>query len=246
MQTMLTISLVSGLATGMGGFIVTLWRKPRETYLTALLGFAAGVMLAVIIFDLLPAALIFGGFWPVSLGFITGCLVLWSLDYLITLLSPASPGGRSALVYFRKLGYLIAMGIALHDLPEGMAIAVGYESSQKLGLTIALSIALHNVPEGIAIATPLKMGGLGTPSITAVLTVLAMFTPLGSFLGLLLLTDSPQYLSYFLAFAAGAMSYIVKSELLPSLRRSGGTGTFLSLAAGFGLLMMITLGNSGN
>lgn len=241
MPSMLTISLLSGLATGMGGVLVTLWRKPREGFLTALLGLSAGIMLAVIVFDLLPASLIYGGPWPSVLGFVCGCLVLWLLDSAITRCYPGSPSGNRAGGYFRKLGYLIAVGIALHDLPEGMAIAVGYESSQKMGLIIALSITIHNIPEGIAIATPLKMGRVGTIPILAILTLLALFTPLGSLLGLLLLVNSHQYLSCFLAFAAGAMSYIVKDAMLPALRGTGRLISYTALIVGFTLIAILTL-----
>lgn len=241
MSSMLTASLLSGLATGMGGVMVTLWKEPREGYLTALLGLAAGIMLSVIVFDLMPASLMYGGPLPALLGFLCGCLVLWLLDAAMTRCYPCAPTGNTAVGYFRKLGYLIAVGIALHDLPEGMAIAVGYESSQKMGLIIALSIAVHNIPEGIAIATPLKMGRVGTIPILIILTLLALFTPLGSLFGLLLLVNSQQYLSFFLSFAAGAMSYIVKDELLPALRGGGRLLSYTALVVGFALIGILTM-----
>lgn len=241
MSDMLTISLFSGLATGMGGVIITFFGQPKERYLASMLGLAAGIMLAVVLFDLLPTALVFGGPFSTGLGFFAGCCVLWLMDGIMSRLYSASLNLADRLSYFRKLGYLIAIGIALHDLPEGMAIAVSYETSQQMGLIIALSIAVHNIPEGMAIAVPLKSGRVRSTNIILLLSLLGLFTPMGSLLGLLMLEQAKNYLAFLLAFAAGAMAYIVKDELLPALAGNHRLISYTGLTLGFGLIMLLTL-----
>lgn len=215
--------------------------KPKERWLALLLGMAAGIMLAVVVFDLLPASLIYGGLLTTLFGFLLGCLILWGLDRMMSLLYRNSPGSRQPTSYFRKLGYLIAIGISLHDLPEGMAIAVGFETNRKLGLAIALAVALHNIPEGMAAAAPLKMGRVRSRYIVLITGLVSIFTPLGAGLGLVMVEQARNSLALLLACAAGAMSYIVKDELLPALQSDHVAISRFGLALGFGLIFALTL-----
>jgi len=122
-------------------------------------------------------------------------------------------------LYFLKMGYLVAIGIALHDLPEGVAIAAGYSAQQHLGLVIATAIGLHNIPEGMATATPLLIGRVQPLKILALNVIVSFFTPIGALIGLVLVQISPHMIALLLAVAAGAMTFIVKNELLPESRR---------------------------
>lgn len=243
MPDIILISLLSGMATGIGGLVVTLFGKPRDRWLALLLGMAAGIMLAVVVFDLLPASLIYGGPSTTLLGFLLGCLVLWILDGVMTRLYPSSRSEHNRFHYFRKLGYLIAIGIALHDLPEGMAIAVGFETNNKLGMVIALAVALHNVPEGMATAAPLKMGRVRRRNIVLINSLVSLFTPLGTFLGLVMMEQSRNSIALLLALAAGAMTYIVKDELLPALKSDHVMISRFGLVMGFGLILALTFGS---
>lgn len=234
-------SLIAGLATVLGALIVIAFGKPGERVLAFFLGFAAGVMTAVIVCDLLPSALAYGDVWTASFGFLLGLIFMLLLDVLLSLL----PGIKQANVKNRegrllKMGYLIAAGIALHDLPEGVAIAVGYAAKENLGLLIALAIGLHNIPEGMATAAPLTMGGMRRSSILTTCLVISLFTPVGAAIGLLLMYVSPSLICILLALAGGAMAFIVKNELLPEAYRRH--PNYARLGIGVGIVLILLLG----
>ncbi len=241
MSEIILVSLLSGLSTSLGGMLIAFYDKPKDRWLALLLGIAAGVMLAVVLFDLVPAALIYGGPLLTLFGFLLGCLILWLLDGLMTKLSTSSHSKFDRSAYFRKLGYLIAIGIALHDLPEGMAIAVGFETTKNLGLVIALAVALHNIPEGMATAAPLVLGKVRARKILLITLLISLVTPVGTFLGMLLAVNNKPSIALLLAFAAGAMTYIVQDELLPALKSDHVLISRMGLVLGFGLILFLTI-----
>jgi ZIP family zinc transporter len=230
-------SFLAGLATALGSLVVLMWRRPGRRALAVLLGGAAGVMLAVVLLDLVPAALTLGTPLEAGTGFGAGLLLLWLLDQLLTRLSagPSSCGKRTS---YRRMGYLMATGIALHDLPEGIAIAGAYAAGGGLGPLLALSIALHNIPEGIATATPLQMGGVSGRRMLFVNIIVSVFTPLGTLLGLFLIRLSPEHLSFLLALAGGAMTYLLKDELIPAAQQQSKVWSWMGLAVGYALLWL--------
>ncbi|MDH7479435.1 MAG: ZIP family metal transporter, partial [Syntrophomonadaceae bacterium] len=146
--------LLAGLATTMGALLFLIIGPPVRKAVAFALGLAAGVMLAVVVIDLFPSAWGQpGGGLKSTLGFAGGWLMIWWADCLLeTREAPESDNAS----FFRRLGILTALGIAFHDLPEGMAIALGYEAAEQLGPIIAVAIGLHNIPEGIATAAPLR------------------------------------------------------------------------------------------
>lgn len=234
-------SLLAGLATVLGALMVAAVGRPSERLLASFLGFAGGVMTAVIVFDLIPSALDYGNYFMTVCGFLAGLIFMLALDILISCLPSfqnARSGGDLRLL---KMGYLIAAGIAMHDLPEGIAIAVSYTAQENLGLLIALAIGLHNIPEGMATSAPLTMGGVSRKGVILTCLVISLFTPLGACLGLIIMAVSHRFICLLLALAGGAMAFIVKNELLPeshlrhpNFARFGFIlGIFLILALGF-------------
>jgi ZIP family zinc transporter len=139
------------------------------------------------------------------------------------------------------MGYLIAIGIALHDLPEGIAIAAGFSATTTLGWKIAIAIGLHNVPEGMITAAPLSMSGLSPFKILATTGLVSLFTPLGTLLGLLIVSLSKTYISFLLAMAAGAMIYIVLFEILPEGKKRHPNYARLGIVAGIMLIFFLLL-----
>ena len=239
MFSVLLSSLLAGLATFLGSLIVIILGKPGQKTLAWLLGFAAGIMLTVVIIDLIPSGLAYSSLVITVLGFFLGNLLLFFLDLLISWLPPVKKMYKTQETgHLLKMGYLIATGIALHDLPEGIAIAVGYSATEDLGIIIALAIGLHNIPEGMATTAPFKMGGMKNLSIILLILLVSLVTPLGALLGLILVYISPSLIGLLLALAGGAMTYIVKRELWPESRRRHPHYAYLGAFCGVILMLL--------
>jgi len=154
------VSLLAGAATGLGGILGVLFR-PRERNLILGLGFSSRIMLGVTFLMLVPESLK-AGFSPCFAGFATGSLLFFLLDFILPHVHIIE--SRNSLL---RLGTLIAIGIAIHDLPEGFGIGSGYGISGSLGMTLAIAIMLHNIPEDMAISIPLHFSGMSKQSATA-------------------------------------------------------------------------------
>lgn len=239
MFKILWISTIAGLATTLGSLLVLLFGKPHERVLASLLAGAGGVMLAVVTVDLLPSAWQIGPALQVGAGFALGLLFMFLADQRLNVSNNTLPLTRHQRL--KRIGLLIASGIALHDLPEGMAIAVGQEATPDLGFLIAFAITLHNLPEGMATATPLKMAQIRWWKILLLNIGIAFFTPLGALLGLLALESVQNSLAFFLALAAGAMIFLVFAELWPLSRERHPHYALLGGTIGFVLFAFISM-----
>jgi len=233
------ISMIAGLATTLGSLLVLLFGKPKECVLASLLAGAGGVMLAVVSVDLLPEAWEVGPPLQVALGFILGLIFMYLADVRLKVSHNTLPLSRRQRL--KRTGLLVATGIALHDIPEGMAIAVSQEAAPGLGFLIAFGITLHNLPEGMATTAPLKMAQIRWWKILLLNIGIAFFTPLGALLGLLALEGVQNSLAFFLAFAAGAMTFLVFAELMPLSRERHPHYALLGGTVGFILFALISL-----
>ncbi len=220
----LLYSLLAGVSTVLGAVVIMVFGRPGPRLLSGLLGFAAGVMLAISFFDLLPEALEFGSMPTAALGFLLGAGVMYALDRFIPHAHVSSshevalesiPRAQALRKEMLRVGYLVFFGLALHNLPEGLAIGAGLEVSPELGLYVAIAIALHNIPEGIAVSGILRAGGLSAARVLLLTLVIGLMTPLGAGLGLLFFRIAPVFIAVGLGFAAGAMTYIASDELIP-------------------------------
>lgn len=237
MYKIIWISMIAGLATTFGSLLVLLFGKPQERVLASLLAGAGGVMLAVVSVDLLPSAWKSGPPLQVSAGFIIGVLFMFLAARRLHGTNSALPLSRRQRL--KRTGLLIATGIALHDIPEGMAIAVSQEAG--LGLLIAFAITLHNLPEGMATSAPLKMAGIRGWKILLLNVGIAFFTPLGALLGLFVLENVQNSLAFFLALAAGAMAFLVFAELIPLSRERHPRYALLGGTIGFIFFTLVSL-----
>jgi len=231
-------AFIAGLGTCLGAAMVLCFGRLKARTLSFLLALASGIMGSVILLDLIPSSLQLGGPGSCLVGFLAGLLLITLVDLLISYKDNHHPGGK---VSFLSTGYLIAIGIALHDLPEGLAIAAGFSTSGTLGPVIALAIGLHNIPEGMATAAPLKAGGASARRILALNAAVSIVTPAGTLLGLLILRATDALISVLLAFAAGAMTYIVRDKLIPASRNYGKTFFVLGITLGFLLMSAVNL-----
>ena len=240
MAEILIVSLLAGVATVAGGLLACLV-PGKEVGTAFFLSQAAGIMLTVAFFELWPGALASGGISVAWSGLLAGVLLLIALDALFSAGGRRRPaqgfGGRRLL----QTGALVAVGIALHDLPEGMAIAAGFGMAEQLGLTVALAIGLHNLPEGLAVAVPLLSAGKRPIFVLFLLCIISLCTPLGALLGYLLMSLLRGWLGGLLAAAAGAMLYISLKELLPQALMLGKKPAFFGLLSGFILAMLLLL-----
>jgi len=239
------LSLIAGMATGIGGLIVYLLKKVSDRVVSFSLGFASGVMLMVAFNDLfLEAQKLLTHFELI--GFFTaGALTMIALDLTIPHIELSRRESDQQTKMYRR-GILIALGITLHNLPEGLVVVAGYAYSPTLGLIIAIAIMLHNIPEGVAAAIPLMEAGI-KPGRVAVITLLSgLAEPAAALVGAVVLLNfgTTSIIGYSLVFAAGVMTYITADELIPVAHEYGFKHTVsVSLLLGiiFALLIDVLL-----
>lgn len=242
MNKIFYISLI-GLITGIigtfgGGILVILLKKIREEFLTFILGVSAGVMTVVVFLDLIPEALQLGNITTTLSGMLAGVVLIGLFDYIF----PHEHYSGKADNSYYKSGILLAVGIALHNIPEGLAIGAGYSADSSLGLGLAIIIGIHNCPEGMAVATSLCLAGMSSWQ-TILITIFAgMPMGIGAFLGSYLGTISQYFLSLSLGFAAGAMLFITFDDLIPSAHQKN-TGKLAIMGILLGVFLGIFLTN---
>lgn len=231
------LSTLAGLGTGLGGLIV-LVRKPGEKLFVFLIGLAAGLMIMLSFMELLFDSFMMSGLFPAAVGFIAGSLILFILDFLLPHKHMVSEKGVIDAKMLRT-GSLIAIGIALHNLPEGIAVASGFSYAPEIGLIITIAIALHNIPEGIAIALPIRMSGASRWRTFRVALLSGLIEPAGAVIAVVFLTALPELMPFTLSFAAGVMVFITMDELIPIAHEHGHEHyTSFGLIVGF----ILTLG----
>ncbi len=199
--------------TTLGGFIGILINKNSNKFLSFILSFASGLMMAVICFDLIPEALEISNVCSVVLGVIIGVASMIFCDVLVQkFFNKKSYKTNNNLL---KTGIIVSIGLAIHNFPEGLAIGSGFEASLKLGLGLAIAICLHDIPEGISMAVPMKNGGMNKLKVIFYVVLSGVTTGVGAFFGAIVGSISQTVISICLSFAAGAMLYIVSGELVP-------------------------------
>ncbi len=230
--------LLPFVGTALGAASVFFMRRQDKTVCQGmLLGAAAGIMTAASVFSLLLPALEQGGPWIAAAGFLPGMLFPAGADRL------ARPLGRT----MDKTDKMI-WAVTVHNLPEGMAVGVGFAGFLKTGsdaalagaFALSLGIALQNIPEGAIISMPLRATGMGRGRSFALGVLSGAVEPVGAALILVAAGVLSPLLPLLLSFAAGAMIAVTAEELLPDLARQGAPGGgSLWVALGFLLMMLM-------
>lgn len=244
MWTVMTLSVLSGLSTPLGALIVLRFRTLSGPALAFILALASGVMVTVVLTELLPNSLKTGGIGWFTAGCFAGVIVMVGLAALWRHVDTASRAGPTSSRLWQT-GQSIALAIAVHDLPEGMAIGAGDGVHAHLGFIIALAMALHNLPEGMSIAAPLAMGGMPRRKILTLTGLISFVTPFGTLLPLLLGALSPAISAFFLALASGAMLYVVAHDTFPEAWQAHREATVFGVLAGAALMAGVTSLHAG-
>lgn len=215
---MLQISLLGlffgTIGTTLGGIIGIVSKKNSNKFLSFILAFASGLMLAVVCFDLIPESMEISSIYITILGIVLGIIAMIVCDKLVqNKFSSKSIKNRNAGLL--KTGIIVSIGLALHNVPEGLAIGSGFDASEALGYSLAIAICLHDIPEGISMAIPMKNGGMKPWKVMLYVILSGIATGIGALIGAVVGNISEEIIAICLAFAAGAMLYIVSGELIP-------------------------------
>ncbi|MGQ9511524.1 MAG: ZIP family metal transporter [Thermaceae bacterium] len=240
--------------TAVGAASVFFARAPSRMLLDLMLGFAAGVMLAASVFSLLLPGMEMAQAqgqipWvPAVVGFLLGGGLIRALDYLLPHLHLDFPQETAeGLRTTWRRSTLLILAITLHNIPEGLAVGVAFGAwgtdptgAATLGgaVALALGIGLQNLPEGLAVAFPLRREGVSPGLAFFYGQLSALVEPVAALLGAAVVAQVTPLLPYAMAFAAGAMVYVVVEELIPESQLEGyGDLATLGLMLGFSVMM---------
>ncbi|MFA6259617.1 MAG: ZIP family metal transporter [Candidatus Peribacteraceae bacterium] len=241
--------------TALGASMIFGFRTLNQKVLDGMLGFAAGVMIAASFWSLLAPAIEMseGGIlpkWiPAAVGFAAGGVFLRILDRLIPHLhlgfSKSEAEGPHTHLHKTTL---LVLAITLHNIPEGLAVGVAFGALANGGdaitlagaVALALGIGIQNFPEGFAVAAPLRREGMSNGKCIWYGQLSAVVEPIAAVIGAAAVMVMQPMLPYALAFAAGAMIFVVVEEVVPESQRAGHTD-IATAAAMLGFLVMMTL-----
>jgi len=219
----LGLSLVAGLATTIGSAIAFAVRSFSGRWLSGLLGFSAGVMISVSFVELLPGAVEELDLLLAGAVFFAGFGAIFLVDVLVPHEYEVEERGGTGDAALKRAGLLTALGIAIHNFPEGIVVLAGAAASSKLAVLLTVAIAVHNIPEGIAVSVPIlaATGDRRKAFLYSFLSGLA--EPVGALFGAIVLVSimTPAVTAATLAFVAGIMVFISFDELLPMAHKYG-------------------------
>ena len=242
-------SLAAGSMTAVGAFPVLFGSVPSRGMRDLSLGFAAGVMLAASFFSLIIPALdaaelrFENGAAPAAIV----CVAILMGMGAVALMNEKLPhehfsmGREGPEVASLRRVWLFIIAITIHNFPEGLAVGVGFGSGDlEAGLPLAVGIGLQNAPEGLAVAVSLLGEGYAKRRAWSIAALTGMVEPIGGLLGAGIITLSEPLLPWGLAFAAGAMLYVISHEIIPETHRNGHQRK-ATLGLSVGLVIMLFL-----
>jgi len=238
--------IIPFLGTALGSAFVFFMKKDMPAWVQkVLLGFASGVMVAASVWSLLIPSMDMGAsVWPAVTGLLGGFAFLLLIDYITPHMhvTGEKEGPQSHL----SRTTMLALAVTIHNFPEGMAVGVAIagalssDFSMAGALALSLGIAIQNVPEGAIISMPLRAAGNSRWKAFGVGSLSGIVEPIGGALVLLLASAVTGMMPYLLAFAAGAMLYVVVEELVPEASQGPHSNlATIGFALGFALMMVL-------
>lgn len=239
--------------TALGASAVFLSKGFSRRALDIMLGFAGGVMIAASYWSLLAPALEMSESWgrlsfvPAAVGFTAGAVVLRLVDYVLPHLHPALNQVEGVHTHLSRT-FLLVLAITLHNIPEGLAVGVSFgaaaigapDASLAGSVALALGIGLQNIPEGVAVSVPLLRAGLSRRKAFFYGQFSGLMEPVAALLGAWAVSLLSPVLPYALAFAAGAMIFVVVEDVIPESQASGnGNAATMGTMAGFVVMMIM-------
>ncbi|MEE8575000.1 MAG: zinc transporter ZupT [Thermodesulfobacteriota bacterium] len=244
----LGLTLLAGLATTVGSFIGIIYREPGPRYMAFTLGFSAGVMVFVSFMELLKQAVDSIGFLEANVAFFVGVLVMFVIDLVMPHLyiledqhgvGHTKDSKESKESKLKRTSVLVAIGIGIHNFPEGMATLAGTLKDIDVGIAMAIAIAIHNIPEGIAVAIPVYAATKSVGKAFKWSFISGLSEPVGALIAVLILMPflNDTVIGWLLAVVAGFMVFISFDELLP-VAHSYGREHIAILGVTSGMLVM--------
>ncbi len=264
MGNVILYGAVAGIIGTLIGGIISAFLGKKDTVVSVLFCVAAGVMLAIVCFDLIPEAYQMGGLLSLALSVLGGGLLVVVLDEIIKYMTPkfekaerlraaklqaangietmpeeivpaVADAKPSRKREMMKAGVLMMFAIAMHNLPEGLVI--GSSEVQQKGVLMMCLIGLHNIPEGIAVAAPLIAGGMKRWKAVLITGATGVPTLIGAIIGYYIGMESKMFISVSLGVAAGAMLCIIFSDMIPEAQKM-----YDSKVAGYATFISVLVG----
>lgn len=238
------LTLIAGLSTVVGAYIFIFHVFCKKKFIGFFLGLSAGVMVYLSFVELLPYAIKELGFLKANIYFFSGIIIMALVDFLIPHHYLEERARRQHKVVDRRMlsmGFVVTLGLVIHNFPEGMAVFLSSVNNIKLGAILALAIALHNIPEGIAVAAPIYHATLNKGKAIKYALVSGLAEPMGAVIAYLLLGPylDQGIISYIFALVAGVMVYISFDELLPTcFNDQYGHNSILGIIAGMAIVSL--------
>lgn len=237
-----------------GAASVFIVKRVSNKLLGGVLGFAGGVMIAVSFWSLLAPAIALSAeksipsWLPATIGFLTGGLFLRVIDKLLPHLHRGMPTEVEGIKTSWRRNTLFIMAMTLHHIPEGLAVGVAFgaaaaglpHATLAAAIVLAIGMGIQNFPEGLAVSVPLRCEGMSRQKSFWFGQLSAIVEPVAAVIGAASVIFSTAILPYALAFAAGAMIFIVIEEIIPQSQRYGNKDlASLTTMAGFVIMMIL-------